>query len=93
MLFVDIFLTPSLLGATLPLSLSLNKRVLDDFMGLCFFGRIGLRRKEGVTRIRKSKRGRGGSWNRTGTADATADAYATRHGVQTVGRPATGGVT
>ena len=37
MVFVDISLTPSLLGATLPLSLSLNKRVLDDFMGLCFF--------------------------------------------------------
>ena len=30
----------------------LNKRVLDDFMGLCFFGRLRLRQKEGVTRIR-----------------------------------------
>ena len=29
-----------------------NKRTLDDFMGLCFFGRICLRQKEGVTRIR-----------------------------------------
>ena len=55
MVFVDISLTPSLLGATLPLSLSLNKRVLDDLMGLCFFGSRKdppqTDGKEGVTRI------------------------------------------
>ena len=44
--------TPSLPGTTLTLLLkNLNKRILDDFMGLCFFRRIRLRRKEGVTRI------------------------------------------
>ena len=58
MVSVDISLTPSLPGATLSLSGSQNKRILGDFMGLCFFGRIRLRRKEGVTRITKSKRGR-----------------------------------
>ena len=58
MVFVDISLTSSLLGATLPLSLSLNKRVLDDFMGLCFFGRIGRFQKEGITRIPESTHGR-----------------------------------
>ena len=51
MVSVDISLTPSLPGTTLTLSLSLNKRILDDFMGLCFFGRIRLRQKEGVTQI------------------------------------------
>ena len=54
----DISLTPSLPGATLSLSLSLNKRILDDFMGLCFFGRIRSKRKEGVTRITESTHGR-----------------------------------
>ena len=52
MVSVDISLTPSLPGATLSLSLSPNKRILGDFMGLCFFGRLRLRQKEGVTRIR-----------------------------------------
>ena len=51
MVSVDISLTPSLPGATLSLSLSPNKRILGDFMGLCFFGRLRLRQKEGVTRI------------------------------------------
>ena len=58
MVSVDISLTPSLPGATLSLSGSQNKRVLGNFMGLCFFGRLRLRQKEGVTRIRKSKRDR-----------------------------------
>ena len=52
MVFVDISLTLSLPGATLLLSGSQNKRILGDFMGLCFFGRLRLRQKEGVTRIR-----------------------------------------
>ena len=59
MVSVDISLTPSLPGATLPaVSLSLNKRILGDFMGLCFFGRIRSNRKEGVTRIPESTHGR-----------------------------------
>ena len=61
MVSVDISLTPSLSGATLPLSLSLNKRILGDFMGLCFFGRIRSDRKEGVTRIPESTHGRPGA--------------------------------
>ena len=35
-----------------------DKRVLDVCMCVCFFGRLRLRQKEGVTRIRKSKRDR-----------------------------------
>ena len=58
MVSVGISLTPSLPGATLSLSGSRNKRILGDFMGLCFFGRLRLRQKEGVTRIRESKRRR-----------------------------------
>ena len=58
MVSVDISLTPSLPGVSLPLSLSLNKRILGDFMGLYFFGRIRSNRKEGVTRITESKHGR-----------------------------------
>ena len=58
MVSVDISLTPSLPGATLSLSSSLNKRVLGDYMRVCFFGRLRLRQKEGVTRISKSKRDR-----------------------------------
>ena len=54
MVSVDISLTPSLPGATLSLSGGQNKRILDDFMGLCFFGRLRLRGKEGVARIRES---------------------------------------
>ena len=60
MVSMDISLTPSLPGATLSLSSSLNKRVLGDYMRVCFFGRLRLRQKEGVTRISKSKRDRGG---------------------------------
>ena len=52
---VDISLTPSLSGPTLPLSLSLNKRILGDFIGLCFFSRIRSNQKEGVTRISESR--------------------------------------
>ena len=58
MVSMDISLTPSLSGATLSLSSSLNKRVLSDYMRVCFFGRLRLRQKEGVTRISKSKRDR-----------------------------------
>jgi hypothetical protein len=58
MVSMDISLTPSLPGATLSLSSSLNKRVLGDYMRVCFFGRLRLRQKEGVTRISKSKRDR-----------------------------------
>ena len=58
MVSVDISLTPSLPGATLSLSGSQNKRILGDFMGLCFFGRLRLRQKEGVMRIYRSKRDR-----------------------------------
>ena len=61
MVSVDISLTPSLPGVTLPLSLSLNKRILGDFMGLCFSGRIRSNRKEGVTRIPESTHGRRGA--------------------------------
>ena len=56
MVSVDISLTPFLPGATQSLSGSPNKRILGDFMGLCFFGRLRLRQKEGVTRIYQSKR-------------------------------------
>ena len=35
-----------------------DKRILGDFMGLYFFGRIRSNRKEGVTRITESKHGR-----------------------------------
>ena len=52
MVSMDISLTPSLPGATLSLSSSLSKRVLGDYMRVCFFGRLRLRHKEGVTRIR-----------------------------------------
>ena len=58
MVSMDISLTPSLPGATLSLSSSLSKRVLGDYMRVCFFGRLRLRQKEGVTRISKSKRDR-----------------------------------
>ena len=55
MVSVDISLSPPLPGATLTLSGSRNKRILGDFMGFCFFGRLRLRQKEGVTRIPESK--------------------------------------
>ena len=52
-------------GATLPLSLSLNKRILGDFVGLCFRKDPPQTGKEGVTRISTNQNGagpRGGVW-------------------------------
>ena len=43
MVSVDISLTPSLPGVSLPLSLSLNKRILGDFMGIMFFRQDSLK--------------------------------------------------
>ena len=67
MVSLDISLTPSLSGATLLLSGSQNKRILGDFMGLCFSGRLRLRQKEGVTRIPESKRDRRDRREKTGS--------------------------
>ena len=51
MVSVDISLTPSLPGATLSLSLSLNKRILGDFTGYYVFS------EEFASDRRKASRG------------------------------------
>ena len=55
---MDISLIPCMPGIMLPPSWGAYKCVLCDYGVIIFFGRIRLRRKEGVTRIRESKRRR-----------------------------------
>ena len=62
MVSVDISLTPSLPGATLSLSLSLNKRILGDFTGYYVFS------EEFASDRRKASRG-SVNQNGAGTVD------------------------